>query len=234
MMKGTGFLKGFKGGFTLIELLIVVAIIAILAAIAVPNFLEAQVRSKVSRALADMRTIKTGLESYAVDNNSYILSCCPLNSANIGLYGTGPGGRVPPEETWVNYTGLTTPVSYMTTIPKDPFSDFQDPCWYGGDGKSPFHYYSGNGAKYSNNAAYRNKARMMYLLVSSGPDQKLNLTVDATHSDAYMLYFRARDNKGGKGWDNATPYDTTNGTRSAGDIYMFNTSQNEVNEYFSY
>jgi prepilin-type N-terminal cleavage/methylation domain-containing protein len=46
--------------FTLIELLIVVAIIAILAAIAVPNFLEAQVRSKVSRAKADMRSIATG------------------------------------------------------------------------------------------------------------------------------------------------------------------------------
>src|SRR5690349_11907880 len=57
--------------FTLIELLIVVAIIAILAAIAVPNFLEAQTRSKVSRAKADMRTMVTGLESYAVDNNKY-------------------------------------------------------------------------------------------------------------------------------------------------------------------
>ena len=48
--------------FTLIELLIVVAIIAILAAIAVPNFLEAQIRAKVSRAKADMRTLATGLE----------------------------------------------------------------------------------------------------------------------------------------------------------------------------
>ncbi len=56
-------------GFTLIELLIVVAIIAILAAIAVPNFLEAQVRSKVSRVKADMRTLATAIETYTVDNN---------------------------------------------------------------------------------------------------------------------------------------------------------------------
>src|SRR5215207_257564 len=58
-------------GFTLIELLIVVAIIAILAAIAVPNFLEAQTRSKVARIRADIRTVATGLETYAVDNNKY-------------------------------------------------------------------------------------------------------------------------------------------------------------------
>src|SRR5690349_15764472 len=57
--------------FTLIELLIVVAIIAILAAIAVPNFLEAQTRSKVSRTKADMRSVTTAIESYAVDNNKY-------------------------------------------------------------------------------------------------------------------------------------------------------------------
>jgi prepilin-type N-terminal cleavage/methylation domain-containing protein len=47
--------------YTLIELLIVVAIIAILAAIAVPNFLEAQVRSKVARVKADMRTLATAI-----------------------------------------------------------------------------------------------------------------------------------------------------------------------------
>jgi prepilin-type N-terminal cleavage/methylation domain-containing protein len=60
-----------KKAFTLIELLIVVAIIAILAAIAVPNFLEAQVRAKVSRCQNDMRALTTGLEAYAVDYNAY-------------------------------------------------------------------------------------------------------------------------------------------------------------------
>ncbi len=59
------------GGFTLIELLIVVAIIAILAAIAVPNFLEAQTRAKVSRVKADVRSIATALEAYRIDQNLY-------------------------------------------------------------------------------------------------------------------------------------------------------------------
>lgn len=58
-------------GFTLIELLVVVAIIAILAGIAVPNLLEAQIRSKVSRTKSDLRTAATALEAYAVDHNAF-------------------------------------------------------------------------------------------------------------------------------------------------------------------
>jgi type II secretion system protein G len=58
-------------GFTLIELLIVVAIIGIIAAIAIPNLLNAIDRGKQKRSMADIRSIGTSVEAYAVDNNFY-------------------------------------------------------------------------------------------------------------------------------------------------------------------
>jgi len=62
---------GSSSGFTLIELLIVVAIIGIIAAIAIPNLLNAIDRGKQKRTMADVRTISTAVESYAIDNTLY-------------------------------------------------------------------------------------------------------------------------------------------------------------------
>jgi prepilin-type N-terminal cleavage/methylation domain-containing protein len=99
-----------KRAFTLIELLIVVAIIAILAAIAVPNFLEAQTRAKISRNKADMRTAVTALETYRLDWNKY-----PYD-------GYSSGSPPPGFNYWFLPYMISTPVAYLNTAKiVDPF-----------------------------------------------------------------------------------------------------------------
>ena len=58
-----------RGGFTLVEIMIVVAIIALLAAIAVPNFLRARKRSQATRILEDLRMIDAAIDQYAIETN---------------------------------------------------------------------------------------------------------------------------------------------------------------------
>jgi prepilin-type N-terminal cleavage/methylation domain-containing protein len=101
--------------FTLIELLIVVAIIAILAAIAVPNFLEAQVRSKISRAKSDMRSVATAIEAYAVDNNGRYPFSLDAGIDNDGYNNLRYFGMLTIPD------AITTPVGYITSHLQDVF-----------------------------------------------------------------------------------------------------------------
>ena len=77
-----------KKGFTLIELMIVVAIIGILAAIAIPNFLKYQAKSKQSEAKMNLGSMGTSAESYHAENDSYK----PASEAGTNATGTNPLG----------------------------------------------------------------------------------------------------------------------------------------------
>ncbi len=88
-------------GFTLIELLIVVAIIGIIAAIAIPNLLNAIDRGKQKRSMADMRSIGTAVESYAVDNNFYPRALATMAAATPFLQPIYIK-TVPPNDGWNN------------------------------------------------------------------------------------------------------------------------------------
>ncbi|MCX7015086.1 MAG: prepilin-type N-terminal cleavage/methylation domain-containing protein [Candidatus Sumerlaeota bacterium] len=164
--------------FTLIELLVVVAIISILASIALPNFMEAVTRAKVSRVKSDLRTIATALETYAVDNN-----CYPPVPAVIG-----PRYR--------NLCPLTTPIAYISSVPRDPFNSV-DP--YGVEGCRTGVYAYG---------ATPRTGPSIWILASDGPDRKLN--VDPVDFLFYPGYGRLENL--------LVIYDPTNGTTSAGDI----------------
>ncbi len=108
-----------RGGFTLVEIMIVVAIIALLAAIAVPGFLRARKRSQASRVINDLRLIDSAVDQYAIENNKttgsavytadwtqYMKSGSNLYNTGADLFGKGYGAQTVdalpkvPQATW--------------------------------------------------------------------------------------------------------------------------------------
>lgn len=184
-------------GFTLIELLIVVAIIGILAAIAVPNFLNAQLRAKVARVEADHKALATALEMYQLDNNHYISRAHNMSWP------------------W-RFRPLTTPISYISKGRwPDPFA----PEWaLSPDGDKMNYVYESHGwpeapIPYLNNKLngsphewlHGKGSSIEYALISAGPDIDLNADAGAQGYPQDVFFF----------------YDPSNGLTSAGDIIRF-------------
>src|SRR6058998_2345648 len=108
-----------RAGFTLVEIMIVVAIIALLAAIAVPGFLRARKRSQASRILNDLRMIDAAVDQYAIETNrstgnvvnvadwtNYLKKGSSLYNTGNSLLGTGYGTQT------------------VDTIPRVPTADY--------------------------------------------------------------------------------------------------------------
>ncbi len=175
-----------KFAFTLIELLIVVAIIGILAAIAVPNFLNAQMKARLAQVESNMKALSTSMMTYQVDWGSLPLHDPAHNQNILG-------------------NGLTTPVAYIAKVPLDIFQTGNmaetTQMFSGGSGRAaeihpePFYAPSfghpaldnnvppiGSGGdltlRFIDDPALLSKARSQYFtgryLVSVGPDQRHN------------------------------------------------------------
>ncbi len=194
--------------FTLIELLIVIAIILILIAIALPNFLAAQLRAKVTQVQAELRTLSIGVESYATDYNS----AYPIM---LGKLRDNPSSPSWDRGGVHNLISLSTPIQYVEgeiLRKRDPFyGDEGDHLTYGYVNRDAFRMIHG----LPNNHTHH------YLLHSLGPDKKKGPNPAA--------YFGGRWNNADYGRDppigfqykplfDAWNYNPTNGTLSDGDI----------------
>lgn len=219
-----------KKGFTLIELLIVVAIIAILAAIAVPNFLEAQVRSKVARVKADQRSLATGIEAYFVDNNLYPVAAregsgnCVVPNADVKVNAANNGNvnkYVPGQTTAQNYFSfaargttmlgtLTTPVAYITQYFPDPFADTKGVTFgYFANANGWILWSCGPDTDQAtgtelgyNGSAGQNNVETVYDVAQAQPSPALNTWVVGSSPN-----------------DKSLTYDPSNGTISPGDVW---------------
>lgn len=233
-----------RRAFTLIELLIVVAIIAILAAIAVPNFLEAQIRAKVSRVKSDARTLATAVEIYAVDNTKYPLRRDKYDqpAAPSRLYyppfdqkimdTLAPAARV-------GLRSVTSPIAYITSLPVDVFNtparalvnpaigrsdclDYWDPT------QTDIMVRQVNSRNPFGQTGYDGVAGG-YVIISVGPDSYLGLSVDTGTGYPDQPSDFIDDHKN----TFATIYDPTNGTVSKGNVMRFRADLSQQQIFYS-
>ncbi len=197
-----------KKGFTLIELLIVIAIILILIAIALPNFLEAQIRARVTKARGEMRTLGIAMEAYRLDWNKY-------PSYNYPNYTSNTVSRSQAGFTW-----LTSPNAYITSIPEDPFPGEVD--LDGNELTGPPYTYTMDGAEvpyvapifsHPHSSPFNTEGLATYVIFSLGPDRPGVETV--------VDHFASPICSGGGCSNPISSYSPTNGTKSKGDLFLY-------------
>jgi len=130
------FIRTNRHGFTLVEIMIVVAIIALLASIAVPNFLRARKRSQATRILEDLRMIDSATDEYAIENNK--TSGMTPNWTDLKIYlKTGSVLYATGADIFGDSYGPTFTVDTLPKVPQEAFSTLSDVApltfW------SPFH-----------------------------------------------------------------------------------------------
>jgi len=200
-----------KKGFTLIELLIVVAIIAILAAIAIPNFLDAQVRSKVSRVKAELRSLANAIEAYQTDHNVPAPEAGNGPFPNITVLGQA-------NQSGILTQAITTPVSYISKF------DFIDPFVASNVGERPdVRIYTYKCYTWEWRIPPRSDSEPIYY----NEDSVLNGYKFQELYGNWRLFSIGPDKKWGNRYDMPSvfspasvglPYDPTNGTISLGNI----------------
>ena len=161
-------MRNSQRGFTLIELLIVVAIIGILAAIAVPNFLNAQIRAKVTRVEADFRELATAIESYRMDNTNYPVAHLIDQKIASGTAAT-------------RFYALSTPIAYIHFYPHDPFGKPPTPGQFHTE---TYDYYDWTSAQIANQGVISTRGAC-WRIASAGPDmiQMVGTQVDYNPSN---------------------------------------------------
>lgn len=180
-----------RDALTLVELLVVVGIVAILAALAIPALLEAQTRSKVARAANDLRVLATALEAFHADNRSYPEVIPPAEDIDTG-------------GAWL-LKRLTTPVPYLSSLPPDPFLPAAEPeALMPPGGRKTYRYSS---------YPIPPDPATVWSLASNGPDL-LNDTDGVYRGYTPALFFG-----GDPLLHDWTLYDPTNGTVSRGDLF---------------